>query len=88
MSFSSQIFKILKISYDDFQKINDEAKPLDDHAFENVFYSLLENDNQRCDMIDEHLLKVDHSYDVDYWRSLGDPIYDTSSVESVDFEPF
>ena len=44
------------------------SKPLGDHAFENVFSSFLENDNQRCDMIDEQLLEVDHSY----WRYLGD----------------
>ena len=48
----------------------------------------MDEDEQRCDMIDEHLLEVDHSFDVNYWRSLGDSIYNTYSVKIVDFESF
>ena len=44
--------------------------------------------SQRYDMIDEHLLKVDHGFDGDFSKSFGDPIYNASSVGRVDFKPF
>lgn len=39
-------------------------------------------------MVEEYFLEVDLGFDSDYWRPFGDLIYDTSSEEGTDFEPF
>jgi hypothetical protein len=82
-----QISEFNYTSIEKFQEDMFKDDPLGNDICLDLFASPFNEDRASQDhvVVDMHFQNFDHSLDENYWRFLGDPIYDASSEESADF---